>query len=132
MMNKEERQILLRLILKETQWVRNKEHRIPNGELGYMLDRYNLTRDIFINITPEICIRIKCDPHDRNLKLDLREIQEGDTNCEHDFIKLYWETGGSCMDSGKPHSYEFCFKCGLHRTFIKSFFERIYRLCVKN
>ena len=103
-------------ILKETLFV-NKAHDLRNTAAGPLLQSYGLDpSDVYCSISPSIHLRFldKETPSGQSvLRLDIKDLLSGgDPNCEHEGISLYWEVGGGGMDSGTPHTYVMCRKCG--------------------
>ncbi len=105
---------LLRSIVKYTK-LEPGHHIISDEELKQKLFKAGYKDDLNVRISA--CIDLKClnKPLRHSTEtISLKLVADGDVNCVHDFITLYWETGGGGMDSGDPHSYKVCYKCGYH------------------
>lgn len=79
---------------------------------GEEMERLGFKRYIRMCISPVITLQLEGVPYKYcEVKIDITRY-EGDPTCPHHYVRLYWETGGSFMDSGEPHEHHLCYKCG--------------------
>jgi hypothetical protein len=106
---------LLRSIIKYTK-LEPRYHIITDDELKQKLFKAGYENN-GVNVRIDACIELKClnKPLSYSTEiLPLKLVADGDGNCIHDFITLYWETGSGYTMNGDPHSYKVCYKCGYH------------------
>lgn len=113
---------LVRAILEDTKFQNNFYELKENMPL---LSQYGLSQRVYCSISPEIKLYGADGESRLDYTIDLRDHAEGDPNCDHDMLPLYWETGGGCMDDGTPHSYLMCRKCGYHRSHRPKFLQSL-------
>jgi hypothetical protein len=123
----EEERELVSAILKSTRF-ENKFFDFEEGtEVAKKLMECGFAPKVYCSIVPEIQLT-RTDVPDKYSKyfIDLRRYRNGaDPACDHlngrSMINLYWEVGGSMMDSGVPHNYRMCCRCGYSDTRVESF-----------
>jgi hypothetical protein len=130
-----QKEIAIRVI-KETGFESKFHNFNEDSEIANFLDAHNLTNEVYISIAPKITVERKGVPLSYNkIKIDLRDLDLGDDNCDHEIIQLYWEEGGGCMDSGRPFYYRMCNKCGKSfelkknykmKNFVSRFFSYLF------
>lgn len=93
--------------------------------VGNRLREFGLKASAYITISGLIRLgRLGVPSMYSGLEVDVKDFPDGNPSCSHALMDLYWETGGSSMESGKPHSYLLCFHCG-HHPRKQSLFSRL-------
>ena len=105
---------VVRAVLAHTRF-ESKHHDLDGTTPGEILKEMGLLPMAYCCISPAIKVWRADVPHAyAEITIDLRDHREGNDCCDHAYVRLYWETGGSMMDSGIPHEYHMCCKCGHH------------------
>lgn len=107
---------LVRLVLAQTKFA--NDFYDAEGELLEFLSELHFDKRFYVSIAPEIRFEYTIGTHTYKHTVDLRKLNLFDPDCpcqedeDGNTIKLYWETGGGCLDDGTPHTHFMCYRCG--------------------